>query len=77
MYDTEGNEHYIGILDYLLNYRQHHQHIHLKENKPVLQYINLKFVFFGKYNRSAPPISTFISVYMVVNEKQDLHYKTS
>ena len=33
MYDTEGNKRHICIRDNLLNCRQPHQHIYLKEKK--------------------------------------------
>ena len=42
MYDTEENEHHIHIIDNLLNCRQPHQHIHLKEKKQEFQYTNSK-----------------------------------
>ena len=46
MYDTQGNEHRICILDNLLDYQQSHLHIRLKGKKPVLKSSNLKVKFF-------------------------------
>ena len=42
MYDTEENKYHIHIIDNLLNYRQPHQHIHLKEKKQELYCKNSK-----------------------------------
>ena len=45
MYNIEGNELLICILDNFLDYQQSHQHVHLKKKKPVLQYSNPKVLF--------------------------------
>ena len=42
MHDAEVNKYYVKIFDNLLDYRQSHQHINIKENKQVLQYRNPK-----------------------------------
>ena len=44
MYDTEENKYHTCTRDNLLNCRQPHQNIHLKENKQVLQCTNLKML---------------------------------
>ena len=36
MYDTEGSEHHIHILDGLLDYQQSHEHLSLKEKGIIL-----------------------------------------
>ena len=35
MNPTKGNEHYMHVLDNLLDYRQTHEHVYFKEKKPV------------------------------------------
>ena len=64
MYDTEVNDNHVGFLENLFDYQQHHQDIYLKVKKPLLYYMKIKFVFFGKENPSTPPISNLhTSVY--------------
>ena len=42
MHDAEVNKRYVQIFDNLLDYRQSHQHINMKEKKQVLQFRNPK-----------------------------------
>ena len=48
MDDSEGNEHDNQFGNNLLNCRQPHEHIHLKENKQVLQCNKFKNAFCKK-----------------------------
>ena len=48
MYNTEVNKHRLCICDNFFNYRQPHQHIHLKGKKQVLQCTNSKILLVKK-----------------------------
>lgn len=45
-------------IDNFFDQPQHHQHIYLKEQKPVLQYINFEMVFLTKFSLSLSLITT-------------------
>ena len=48
MYNTEVNKHRLCICDNFFNYRQPHQHIHIKGKKQVLQCTNSKILLVKK-----------------------------